>query len=84
MKYYEILKLNKSVLQCINLHGGNLRDYKYIAMYEEYLEMISDGNKVSYIVYILSQKYGVSERTIYKLVSRFSVDITVQRVHYNV
>ena len=33
--------------------------------------MAQDGEKVSYIVTVLSQKYGICERKVYSLIKRF-------------
>lgn len=47
-------------------------DFKHIDVYEEYLRMKGEGAKVTYIVAILSAKYNLGERTLYRLISRMS------------
>ena len=44
----------------------------HIEMYEEYVKMRSDGEKVDYILSFLSQKYHTSESTIKRIVRRLS------------
>lgn len=39
--------------------------------------MLSDGEKVSYVVAVLSEKYSVSERKVYALVKRFQSDCKI-------
>lgn len=36
--------------------------------------MLADGEKVSYIVVLLAEKYAVSERKVYSLIKRFQND----------
>ena len=36
--------------------------------------MLDQGEKVSYVVAVLSEKYSVSERKVYALVKRFQSD----------
>lgn len=38
------------------------------------MDMYQSGDKVSYIVAVLSEKYAVSERKVYDLLKRFQSD----------
>ena len=49
-------------------------DAKYIDLYADYRRMLANGDKVSYIVTILSNKYAVSERKVYGLIKHFQSD----------
>ncbi|MCM1439278.1 MAG: hypothetical protein NC131_08790 [Roseburia sp.] len=51
-----------------------MEDARYIDLYHEYSHMLSDGEKVSYIVIRLADKYKVSERKVYSLIKRFQMD----------
>ena len=75
MKVYELLSCNKELLKRFHDMGVNLNDYKYIELYSEYEELITKGNKVTYIVLSLADKYKVSERQIYNVVDKFSRDV---------
>lgn len=59
-----------------NLHtaGVRIEDAKYIDLYADYRRMLANGDKVSYIVTILSNKYAVSERKVYGLIKHFQSD----------
>lgn len=74
MKIYEILSLNKELLQRLSMVGIRTNDYQYVELYHEFREMIQDGNKTTYAVAILSEKYAISERKVYGLIRRFSSD----------
>ena len=59
-----------------NLHtaGVRIEDAKYIDLYADYRRMLANGDKVSYIVTVLSNKYAVSERKVYGLIKHFQSD----------
>ena len=49
-------------------------DVQYIELYNEYNKLQINGEKVSYIVAMLSLRYGISERKVYDLSRRFKTD----------
>lgn len=59
MKVIEILKLNRGVLEACRDIGIRLEDVKYIDLYCDYNRLRANGEKVSYIVAVLAEKYGV-------------------------
>ena len=74
MKVIEILKLNRSVLEACRDIGIRLEDVKYIDLYCDYNRLQENGEKVSYIVAVLAEKYGVCERKVYALIKRLRAD----------
>lgn len=54
--------------------GIRIDDYEYLPMLCEFERMKDSGEKTTYIVAFLSEKYGMSERKVYKLVSRLMRD----------
>lgn len=74
MKIIEILKFNRELLKRLQTAGIRLEDTRYIDLYGEYKDMLDQGEKVSYIVALLADKYSVSERKVYSLVKRFQSD----------
>lgn len=74
MKIIEILKFNRELLKRLQIAGIRLEDTRYIDLYGEYKDMLDQGEKVSYIVALLADKYSVSERKVYSLVKRFQSD----------
>lgn len=45
-----------------------------MTLYADYTRLLDQGEKVSYAVAVLSEKYSVSERKVYALVKRFQSD----------
>lgn len=67
MTAFEILYFNKDLLKRLFELGLKVSDYKYVDLYIDYENMY---NKVVYIVSVLSLKYRISEREIYKIINR--------------
>ena len=74
MKVYEILSLAPEMLKMPHMSGIKADDYKWIDMYREYREMKSKGDKMVYIVAVLSERYNVCERKVYKVIRRMQQD----------
>ena len=80
MKVIEILNLNKELLKKFQTAGIRLDDVQYIDLFNEYLALVTRGEKVSYIVATLADKYSVSERKVYDLIKRFKSDCNLLAV----
>lgn len=74
MKIIEVLEFNRELIKRMKMTGIRLEDAEYIDLYTDYLRLLDDGEKVSYIVAALSDKYSVSERKVYMLIKRFQSD----------
>ncbi len=76
MTVFEILKFNKELLGRLIEIGFKPEDCKYIDLYSNYERMRKDGDKVTYIVSVLADRYAVSERKVYGVIKRFGKDCT--------
>lgn len=74
MKIIEVLEFNKELIINLKMAGIKLEDVEYIDLYSNYTTMLAHGDKVSYIVAILAERYGICERKVYKLIKRFKSD----------
>lgn len=74
MKVFELINFNRELLKKLQKAGTRLDDAQYIDLYSDYVDMYKRGEKVSYIVAALSEKYAVSERKVYSLLKRFQSD----------
>ena len=74
MKVIEALKFNKELLFRLKKAGIRFDDTRYIGLYDDYTSMRAQGEKVSCIVALLSERYGICERKVYSLVKRFQSD----------
>ncbi len=72
MTRYELLKANKTLIETMIANSIDIRDIENLAIVEEFKEMKAKHHKVGYITYHLSEKYGRSERGIYKIIDRMT------------
>lgn len=77
MTNYEILKMNHSLLQLLNKNCISLNDVNNIAVFEEFNEMKQQGLKVRYIAITLAEKYGITDRAVFKIVKRLSKPLSL-------
>lgn len=74
MTVFEILKFNREMLERLERMGVRLDDTRYIDLFSEFCDMVNSGDKVSYAVAVLADRYGVSERKVYSLLRHFRTD----------
>ena len=72
MKIIEIVKINRELLKNLHAAGVRMEDEQFVDLYADYTTMHQRGEKVSYIVAVLADRYDISERTVYNLIKRFS------------
>ena len=80
MKVIEILNLNKELLKNFQQAGIRIEDVEYIELYKEYQSLYNKGEKTTYIVSVLADKYDISERTVYDIIKRFKSDCNLLAV----
>lgn len=80
MTLYEVLAINKEMIIRQQEYGAKPDDCRYIDLYRDYLQLRDDGEKVTYIVSLLSERYHVSERKVYSLVKRFGQHCSIGAV----
>ena len=74
MKIIEVLKFNRELIKRLKIAGIRLEDEEFVDLYTDYTNLLKHGEKVSYIVALLSERYAVSERKVYMLIKRFQSD----------
>ena len=75
MEIIEILKIGSELLKLMSEFDLRRDDYKYIELYNDYARMRGEGEKVDYILCLLSSKYKLSESTIKRVVKRLSREV---------
>ena len=78
MKVFEILNFNREPLKRLQQAGIRIEDVEYIDLYNDYRVMLGGGEKVSYIVATLADRYHVSERKVYTLIKRYGRECSAQ------
>ena len=51
-----------------------MEDVQYIELYNDYNRLLDEGEKVSYIVAVLAERYNVCVRKVYTLIKRLQSD----------
>ena len=74
MKKVEILRLSGEMLKRLHDFGIKMTDYEYLPLYDDYVRMRSAGEKTTYIVAVLCERYNLCERKVYKLLKHFQED----------
>ena len=74
MTYYELLKFCGCIIEQLEKSGVKPTDHKYLRLFEEYREAKQRGEKISYVVACLAEKYGMSQRAVYNIVRRMRTD----------
>ena len=80
MTLFEALKFNREPLVKLINMGLKHDDIRYIDLYSEYETMKDRGEKTTYIVFVLAQKYNICERKVYDIITRFRKNCTLDAV----
>lgn len=76
MKVKDLVKIGKEIMKMLHERGINMEYYQHLPMVEEFDVMKDMGHKTTYIVAHLSEKYGICERKIYKIIGKMMTDCT--------
>ena len=71
MTIFEVITFNRELLARLSAAGIKPEDYRYLDLYNDFKEFVRRGEKVTYVVTVLADRYAVSERQVYKIVKRF-------------
>lgn len=77
MSIYEVLKMNESLMRMLRRNGVDASTIDYIEAYEAYQEMTAQNLKKEYVYAEISQRYGLSKSTIYRLVKHMEGEISL-------
>ena len=69
-----MLSFNKELLQRLFNAGVKASDFLYVDLFNDYIRMYRAGNKKTYIIAVLSEKYSISERKVYGVIRYLSQD----------
>lgn len=79
MMNYELLIMNRSMVEVLLANHININDVQNLQIYEQFMEMKKQGHKVTYITVFLAHKYGMTDRGIYKIIKRLSRSVSVNQ-----
>ncbi len=75
MNAYEFLLTHKEVMEQIQSLPIQPSDVRYLELYKEYSRLKDEGHKITYVLQYLSDEYNVDERTIYRIIKKFSTEV---------
>ncbi len=75
MKIIELLRFHKEFLKRMSENDIKTDDWEHVEMFNEYEQMRNAGEKATWIFPHLADKYGCSESSVYRIVSRFKSDV---------
>lgn len=76
MKVKELIFIGKEIMKSLHERGITMDYYQHLPMVQEFDVMKNMGHKTTYIIAHISEKYGICERKVYKIVGKMSVDCT--------
>ncbi len=79
MTNYELLIMNRSMVEVLLSNHININDVQNLQIYEQFMDMKKQGHKVTYITVFLAHKYGMTDRGIYKIIKRLSRSVSVNQ-----
>lgn len=74
MKVVELLKIGFEILKVLHENGINIEDYLYLPLLADFMDMKDSGDKTTYAVTFLAEKYNICERKVYKIIKRLLKD----------
>ena len=80
MRCLDLMIFSSEMLKRLHECGIMIDDYKYLPMLVEYEDMMLSGEKKTYVVASLSEKYGMCERKFYKVIARLMKDCQIRSV----
>ena len=75
MRRIELTIFSAGFLQMLQKCGIKPEDEKHIPLYNDYAQMLADGEKSTYIQLRLSEKYGICPRQVYSIYKRLNEHI---------
>lgn len=79
MTNYELLTMNRSMVEVLLANHININDVQNLQIYEQFMDMKQQGHKVSYITVFLADKHGMTDRGIYKIINRLSRSVDINQ-----
>lgn len=80
MKYFEVLNFYREPLNRLVSEGFKPEDCKYLEAYNDFLKMTSGGDKKSWAVAVVSEKYHFCERKMWDVIKHMETDCTTGSV----
>lgn len=77
MTLIELIKISRGILKLLSESDINTCDVRFVDLYADYEEMLGRGEKVTYIVEVLSERYHVSPSKVYRILRKFKKTVKI-------
>lgn len=77
MTVYEFIKTHRGTIEQMGRILTSLEDCTSVDLYEDYMKMKTMRYKMTYISQHLADKYGISERKVFRIVKRLSEEVVL-------
>ena len=75
MKAIELIKFSAQTMKALSKVGIRMTDCRYTDLWRDYCSLVDESGKKAYAEAVVSSKYGVSVRTVKRIIKRFSADV---------
>ena len=75
MTIYELISENLPILRKMHRNGVSGNYIQYLPLFEDYMRLVGEGNKVRWVAQHLAEKYGYTERYVRLLVKFFNENV---------
>lgn len=75
MKVNDILQIICAPFLRLKEYGIKPSDVEHLPLYADFCAMKEEGEKVSYIIAVLAERYDIGERSVYYIIKRLDREI---------
>ena len=75
MTSYELLSSNRNLIEIISKNKIDLSNIRYLELFQEYTRLSKEGHKQEYIASYLSEVYGISSRSVFRIIRRMKKNV---------
>ena len=77
MKAIELINFSAKTMKVLTQLGIRMDDCQYIGLWQEYCKLVADSGKKTYAEEVLAEKYGISTRSVKRIIKRLESEIMV-------
>lgn len=77
MKVVELVKISTEAMKVMSNNDIKMHDWRWIKMYEEYLDMRRSREKFRWVIAHLADAYGLSESSVARVIRRLEKEVKV-------
>ena len=75
MKAGELVNFNEKSLKAMSEVGIRIGDYRHLALWNDYCALIAEGQKKTYALAVVAERYSITESTLIRVIKRFDSEV---------